>query len=56
MKVLILRFEKLLRNILKKMRKAGHEIMEVSLPMSKYSLAIYYIVVPAEVSSNFGAI
>ena len=37
---------------IEKMRKAGHEIMEVSLPMSKYSLAIYYIVVPAEVSSN----
>ena len=34
------------------MRKAGHEIVEVSLPMSKYSLAIYYIIVPAEVSSN----
>jgi aspartyl-tRNA(Asn)/glutamyl-tRNA(Gln) amidotransferase subunit A len=34
------------------MRAAGHEIQEVSLPMSKYSLAIYYIVIPAEVSSN----
>ena len=39
-------------NYIEKMRKAGHEIVEVSLPMSKYSLAIYYIVVPAEVSSN----
>ncbi len=37
---------------IEKMRKAGHEIVEVSLPMSKYSLAIYYIIVPAEVSSN----
>ncbi len=32
--------------------KAGHVVDEVSLPMSKYALAIYYIIVPAEVSSN----
>lgn len=43
---------KITENYIEKMRKAGHEIVEVSLPMSKYSLAIYYIVVPAEVSSN----
>ena len=43
---------KVTENYIEKMRKAGHEIVEVSLPMSKYSLAIYYIVVPAEVSSN----
>ena len=43
---------KVTKNYIEKMRKAGHEIVEVSLPMSKYSLAIYYIVVPAEVSSN----
>ena len=43
---------KITKNYIEKMRKAGHEIVEVSLPMSKYSLAIYYIVVPAEVSSN----
>lgn len=35
-----------------KLRAAGHTVEEVSLPMTKYSLAIYYIVVPAEVSSN----
>lgn len=34
------------------LRQAGHTVEEVSLPMTKYSLAIYYIVVPAEVSSN----
>lgn len=44
--------QKVTENYIEKMRKAGHEIVEVSLPMSKYSLAIYYIVVPAEVSSN----
>lgn len=34
------------------LRAAGHTVDTVSLPMSKYALAIYYIVVPAEVSSN----
>ncbi len=33
-------------------RTLGYEIEEVSLPMLKYALAIYYIVVPAEISSN----
>lgn len=32
----------------------GHTIEEVSLPLLKYALAIYYIVVPAEISSNLG--
>lgn len=35
-----------------KLRAAGHTIEEVELPTAKYALAIYYIVVPAEVSSN----
>ena len=35
-----------------KLRDAGHDVTEVDLPMAKYSLAIYYIVVPAELSSN----
>ncbi len=34
------------------LREAGHAVEEVSLPLAKYALAIYYIVVPAEVSSN----
>ena len=33
-------------------RNAGHEVDEVQLPMAKYSLAMYYIIVPAEVASN----
>jgi aspartyl-tRNA(Asn)/glutamyl-tRNA(Gln) amidotransferase subunit A len=37
-----------------KLKQAGHTVDEVSLPLLKYSLAIYYIVVPAEVSSNLG--
>lgn len=35
-----------------KLKALGYEIVDVSLPMSKYSLAIYYIIIPAEVSSN----
>lgn len=35
-----------------KLTKAGHEIVDVSLPLMKKGLAAYYIVMPAEVSSN----
>ncbi len=35
-----------------KLRAAGHTVEETSLPMVKYALAMYYIIVPAEVSSN----
>jgi aspartyl-tRNA(Asn)/glutamyl-tRNA(Gln) amidotransferase subunit A len=35
-----------------KLRAAGHIVEEVSLPMAEYALAIYYIIVPAEISSN----
>jgi aspartyl-tRNA(Asn)/glutamyl-tRNA(Gln) amidotransferase subunit A len=31
---------------------AGHEVVDVSLPLMKQGLAAYYIVMPAEVSSN----
>jgi aspartyl-tRNA(Asn)/glutamyl-tRNA(Gln) amidotransferase subunit A len=31
---------------------AGHSIRTVELPLAKYSLAMYYIIVPAEVASN----
>lgn len=34
------------------MKKAGYEIHEVSIPHITYSLAVYYILMPAEVSSN----
>jgi aspartyl-tRNA(Asn)/glutamyl-tRNA(Gln) amidotransferase subunit A len=33
-------------------RDAGAEIVEISLPHTKYALATYYIVAPAECSSN----
>jgi aspartyl-tRNA(Asn)/glutamyl-tRNA(Gln) amidotransferase subunit A len=35
-----------------KLRAAGHTVDEVRLPMLKYALAMYYIIVPAEISSN----
>ena len=38
--------------MVEKLKTAGHTIHEVSLPMAKYALAVYYIVVPAELSSN----
>src|SRR5205085_2457039 len=34
------------------LREAGAEPVEVSLPMTKYALAAYYIIAPAEASSN----
>jgi len=34
------------------LRKAGAEVVDVSLPHTKYGLATYYIVAPAEASSN----
>ena len=36
------------------LKSAGHVVEEVSLPLLKYALGIYYIVVPAEISSNLG--
>ena len=37
---------------LEALAKDGHEIIDVSLPLMKRGLAAYYIVMPAEVSSN----
>lgn len=34
------------------LKNAGHEIIPVSIPLISIALAIYYVVVPAEVSSN----
>lgn len=35
-----------------KLRAAGHTVEEVDMPIAKYALAMYYIIVPAEISSN----
>ncbi len=37
---------------LEKFKQAGYEIVDIELPYSKYSLAAYYIIMPAEVSTN----
>jgi aspartyl-tRNA(Asn)/glutamyl-tRNA(Gln) amidotransferase subunit A len=37
-----------------KMKELWAEIIDISLPMTKYAIATYYIIVPAEVSTNLG--
>ncbi len=37
---------------LEKLKKAGYQIKDISMPYLKYSLAVYYIIMPAEVSTN----
>jgi len=39
---------------IKNLEKQGAEIIYVSLPLTKYAIAVYYVLVPSEVSSNFG--
>jgi aspartyl-tRNA(Asn)/glutamyl-tRNA(Gln) amidotransferase subunit A len=39
-------------NYVEILKSAGHTVEEVELPMAEYALAIYYIIVPAELSSN----
>ncbi len=45
-----------IRDALKKkladLKDAGYEIVELNMPTLKYALAVYYIIIPAEVSSN----
>jgi aspartyl-tRNA(Asn)/glutamyl-tRNA(Gln) amidotransferase subunit A len=44
--------EKVVRDSIKKFELLGAQIVDVSLPMTKYALSAYYILMPAEVSSN----
>jgi aspartyl-tRNA(Asn)/glutamyl-tRNA(Gln) amidotransferase subunit A len=37
---------------IEKLRESGYTIKDVSLPTMKYSLSVYYILMPAEVSTN----
>lgn len=39
---------------IEKCKELWAEIVDVSLPMTKYAIAAYYIIVPAEVSTNLG--
>jgi aspartyl-tRNA(Asn)/glutamyl-tRNA(Gln) amidotransferase subunit A len=44
--------QELVQAQIEKLKSAGYEVEEVSLPSLEYSLAVYYIIVPAEVASN----
>ncbi len=44
--------EKCVRDAVEKLKKAGAKIVEVNLPHAEYALAVYYLIVPAEVSAN----
>lgn len=46
--------KKVVQKAINKMEAAGADIKEVSIPSLELALACYYIVVPAEVSSNLG--
>ena len=44
--------EKVIREAIKKLEDLGAEIIEVSLPHTEYAVAVYYIIMSSEVSSN----
>ena len=44
--------EEVVRGAIKKIESLGVKIVEVSMPYTKYALETYYIIQPAEVSSN----
>ncbi|HBO99882.1 TPA: Asp-tRNA(Asn)/Glu-tRNA(Gln) amidotransferase GatCAB subunit A, partial [Candidatus Uhrbacteria bacterium] len=44
--------EKAVRLAIKKLEELGARIVEISLPHASYALAVYYILMPAEVSAN----
>jgi len=41
-----------IENAMAKLKELGAEVIEVSLPLSKYALAVYYIMASSEISSN----
>ena len=44
--------ESAVREAIRTLEKLGAKVVEVSLPHSEYALAVYYIIAPAEASSN----
>ncbi|MFA6991789.1 MAG: Asp-tRNA(Asn)/Glu-tRNA(Gln) amidotransferase subunit GatA [Candidatus Gracilibacteria bacterium] len=40
------------RSVVEKLERAGAKVIEVTLPMTKYAVAAYYIATPAELSAN----
>lgn len=46
--------EKMIMDVKKTYEKIGIEVIELTLPHTKYMVPVYYIIQPAEVSSNLG--
>ena len=46
--------ENMILDVKKTYEKMGIEVVEISLPHTKYMVPVYYIIQPAEVSSNLG--
>jgi aspartyl-tRNA(Asn)/glutamyl-tRNA(Gln) amidotransferase subunit A len=46
--------EKNIQEVINTYKKLGVEIVDISLPHTKYGVPVYYILQPAEVSSNLG--
>ena len=46
--------EKIVKDAIEKLKMLGAETKEISLPSVKYALAVYYVLMPAEVTSNLG--
>jgi len=44
--------EQAVREAIKKLAKLRAEVIEVSLPYTKYAVPVYYIITPSEISSN----
>lgn len=44
--------EKVIKDAIKKLEDLGAEVVEISLPHTEYAVAVYYIIMASEVSSN----
>jgi aspartyl-tRNA(Asn)/glutamyl-tRNA(Gln) amidotransferase subunit A len=44
--------ERCIQNGLRKMKDAGAELVDINLPNTEYGLATYYVIMPAEASTN----
>lgn len=46
--------KKVIESAIGELRRAGAKIIDIELPKTKYGIATYYVIQPAEVSSNLG--
>ncbi|MEX2028551.1 MAG: Asp-tRNA(Asn)/Glu-tRNA(Gln) amidotransferase subunit GatA [Candidatus Curtissbacteria bacterium] len=46
--------DKVIKDAIKKLEEFGASTLEISLPHTEYALAVYYIIMSSEVSSNLG--